>query len=244
MPQKHRAKRVVLNSENRNQRSPQTETSGSGNGGGRGKYVMRLTNPEPPKVPAWYVDTACTALLIGGCIAIAGDVYMSWRGFDELGLSLVPSVVLTSIVAITQVGSATVQALGGSPRKGIGGNDEADFVWGLILPGAYFLDFVSNFYGFGGVPHILRILIQPINSIGMILTHAMLALLLCFGDEILFRIRHQLSPSAEANRLRARGRRIELDANYRALNKYRQRAMDRADDIGMNAPIDLEWMDD
>lgn len=230
MAKRRRRTKKVINRRNRNQ--------------GNSSKAIQLTNSAPPSVPAWFTDVVCHGLLIGGVGAIAGDVYMSWQGFGEMGISLWPATVLTGIVAISQVGCGVIQALGGSPRKGIGGNDDGDFVWGLLLPGLYFLDFASNFYGFGGTPHLFRILLNPMDAIGMVVANVMLALLLCFGDEILFRIRHQLSPAAEANRIKAQGRKIELDANHTALRVYRVRAIERAREIGDTAPIDLEWMDD
>ncbi|MGG6240920.1 hypothetical protein ACQ4N7_20045 [Nodosilinea sp. AN01ver1] len=63
------------------------------------------------------------------------------------------AVVLTTIVAVSQLGSGVIQALGGNPFTGIGGSASGDGMWGLTLRGLYGLDIFSNFSGFGGAQY-------------------------------------------------------------------------------------------
>ena len=192
----------------------------------------------PPKASAWQTDTNLFILGATGVGLLAADIFMSWAGFNTLDIGLVPSIALTALIAASQIGAANVQALGGSPRQGIGGNSGTDFVWKGVLPLAYLVDFGSNFFGFGGFPHLMQILVTPFSAIGMVATYAFLAALLCFGDEICFRLRYQLSPAAEVNRLTAQRRNAQYRANRRALNRYSERLMDRADEIGNDMPLD------
>lgn len=193
---------------------------------------------EPPKASAWQIDTVCFALGAWGVGMITADIFMSWVGFETLNIGLIPSISLTGFIAVTQIGAASIQALGGSPRQGIGGNSGTDVIWKWVLPLAYLVDFTSNFFGFGGFPHLMRVLVAPLDALGMIATHAFLAALLCFGDEVCFRLRYQLAPAAEVNRLTAQRRNAQYRANRRALDRYSERLMDRADEIGDDMPLD------
>lgn len=199
----------------------------------------------PPRVSPWRVDLVLLLLTIAGFAAIGADCWMSWEGFSTMPIDWWIGVVLTSIVAVSQLGSGIIQALGGDPFKGIGGSTSADDWWGLTLKGLYVLDIFSNFAGFGGTQYLSfdALWNSPGGTIGLLLWNATLAVLLAFGDEILFRLRDRIAIGAQKNQQLAKIRAIQVDAHNQVLRHYKTRAMEQADAAGQKLNVSFDWLE-
>jgi hypothetical protein len=205
-----------------------------------------LVTTALPKVSPNRIRLVLLVLTLGGFAAIAADCWMSWEGFRTLPIDWWVSATLTSIVAVSQLGSGTIQALGGDPFKGIGGSTNGDGMWGMTLRGLYGLDIFSNFAGFGGTSHLSigALLTDPMGAIGLVLWNGVLAILLAFGDEILFRLRDRIAIGAQKNQQLAKLREIQVTAHDQALNEFRTRAMAQARTAGQRANINFDWVEE
>lgn len=199
----------------------------------------------PPKVSPERVALILLCLTVAGFAAIAADCWMSWEGFKTLPIHWWVAVTLTAIVAASQLGSGVIQALGGDPFTGIGGSASGDGIWGLTLRGLYGLDIFSNFAGFGGTQYlsIQAIWNNPGGTLGLILWNFILAVLLAFGDEILFRLRDRIAIGAQKNQQLAKVRAIEIEAHNKMLKHYKTRAMEQADAAGQKLNVNFDWLE-
>ncbi|WOD37381.1 hypothetical protein [Nodosilinea sp. E11] len=199
----------------------------------------------PPRVSPWRVDLALLLLTVGGFAAIGADSWMSWEGFSTMPIDWWIAAILTAIVAVSQIGSGIIQALGGDPFKGIGGSTSADDWWGITLKGLYVLDIFSNFAGFGGTQYlsINALWADPLGTIGLLLWNATLAVLLAFGDEILFRLRDRIAIGAQKNQQLAKIRAIQVEAHNKVLDHYRKLAVEQAEAAGQNLSVAFDWLD-
>lgn len=199
----------------------------------------------PPRVSPERVTVILLCLTVAGFAAIAADGWMSWEGFSTLPISWWVAVTLTVIVAAAQLGSGIIQSLGGDPFSGVGGSASGDGLWGLTLRGLYGLDIFSNFAGFGGTKYLSLDLIwaDPMGTIGLILWNFVLAVLLAFGDEILFRLRDRIAIGAQKNQQLAKLRGIQVKAHNQVLRHYEARAMAQAEAAGQNMNVNFEWLE-
>ncbi|MEM6866777.1 MAG: hypothetical protein AAF528_00135 [Cyanobacteria bacterium P01_C01_bin.121] len=205
--------------------------------------LMMIPN-TPPRVSPERIRLVITALTIGGFAAIGADCWMSWAGFSSLPIDWWVAATFTAIVAISQLGSGVIQALGGDPFAGIGGSASGDGAWGITLRGLYGLDIFSNFSGFGGTMHLSFQLLwaDPLGTLGLVLWNLVLAVLLAFGDEILFRLRDRIAIGAQKNQQLAKIRAINVRAHNVALDQYRNRAMEQARQVGQNLNVRFDWL--
>ncbi|MEM6839905.1 MAG: hypothetical protein AAF609_24095, partial [Cyanobacteria bacterium P01_C01_bin.120] len=155
------------------------------------------------------------------------------------------AVALTAIVAISQLGSGVIQAMGGNPFKGVGGSVGGDGAWGLTLRALYGLDIFSNFSGFGGADQFSlgALWNDPGGTLGLLVWNLVLSVLLAFGDEILFRIRDRVSIGAQANQQLAKLRQIQVDAHNVTLKHYRTRAMKQAQLAGEKMNVNFDFLE-
>jgi hypothetical protein len=198
----------------------------------------------PPRVSPERVKMVLTLLTVGGFLAIAADCWMSWEGFQSLPIDWWIAACLTGLVALAQLGSGVIQGLGGNPFKGVGGSSGNDGIWGLTLRALYGLDIFSNFAGFGGTQYLSfgGVLRDPLGTLGMILWFGILAVLLAFGDEILFRLRDRIAIGSQRNQQLAKMRAINLKAHNRALKHYETRALSQAEQSGQQLDVTFDWM--
>lgn len=202
-----------------------------------------------PRVSPERVQFVIWGLTIGGFLAIGADCWMSWEGFKTLPISWWVAATLTGLVALSQLGSGVIQGLGGNPFRGIGGSSDGDGIWGLSLRALYGLDIFSNFAGFGGtafLPNSLwELLTNPLGllgSMGNLLWYLLLAVLLAFGDEILFRLRDRIEIGSQRNQALARMRKINVQAHERTLSHYEKNAMAYADQQGQELQPSFDWI--
>ncbi|MGG6241868.1 hypothetical protein ACQ4N7_24860, partial [Nodosilinea sp. AN01ver1] len=87
------------------------------------------------------------------------------------------------------------------------------------------------------------ILADPLGTIGLIIWNGVLAVLLAFGDEILFRLRDRIAIGAQKNQQLAKIRAIQLDAHDTLLNHYKTRAMEQAEAAGQNLTVAFDWLE-
>lgn len=209
------------------------------------RSALRAIPNTPPRVSPERIRLVVTALTVGGFAAIGADSWMSWQGFSSLPIDWWVAVTLTAIVAISQLGSGVIQALGGDPFAGIGGSAGGDGAWGITLRGLYGLDIFSNFAGFGGTSHlsIQAMWADPLGTLGLLLWNGVLAVLLAFGDEILFRIRDRIAIGAQRNQQLAKIRAIQVKAHNIALEEYRTRAMAQAKEVGQKLNVRFDWLE-
>ncbi|MEM6840498.1 MAG: hypothetical protein AAF609_27160, partial [Cyanobacteria bacterium P01_C01_bin.120] len=92
----------------------------------RGSAALAVVPNTPPKVSPERVRLVVMLLTVGGFVAIAADCWMSWDGFSTMPIDWWIAVALTAIVAISQLGSGVIQAMGGNPFKGVGGSVGGD----------------------------------------------------------------------------------------------------------------------
>ena len=193
------------------------------------RSALAVVPSAPPKVSPERVRLVVMLLTIGGFVAIAADCWMSWEGFRTMPIDWWIAAALTAIVAISQLGSGVIQAMGGDPFKGVGGSVSGDGAWGLTLRALYGLDIFSNFSGFGGAEQFSF--------------RTLWAVLLAFGDEILFRIRDRVAIGSQANQQLAKLRQIQLDAHNVTLRYYRQRAMQQAQAAGEKMSVNFDFLE-
>ena len=208
------------------------------------RSALAVVPSAPPKVSPERVRLVVMLLTIGGFVAIAADCWMSWEGFRTMPIDWWIAAALTAIVAISQLGSGVIQAMGGDPFKGVGGSVSGDGAWGLTLRALYGLDIFSNFSGFGGTMHLSFQLLwaDPLGTLGLVLWNLVLAVLLAFGDEILFRLRDRIAIGAQKNQQLAKIRAINVRAHNVALDQYRNRAMEQARQVGQNLNVRFDWL--
>lgn len=209
------------------------------------KSTSTAITVSPPRVSPERVNVVLMSLTVAGFAAIAADGWMSWEGFKTLPIDWWVAVTLTTIVAASQLGSGVIQALGGDPFKGVGGSAGGDSTWGLILRGLYGLDIFSNFAGFGGTQYLNLDVIwaDPVGAIGLVLWNLVLAVLLAFGDEILFRLRDRIAIGAQKNQQLAKLRGIQVAAHNKVLSQYRKRAMEQAEAAGAKMDVQFDWLE-
>lgn len=201
-----------------------------------------------PRVSPERVAFVIWALTVGAFLAIFADCWMSWEGFSTLPIDWWVAATLTGLVALSQLGSGVVQGLGGNPFRGVGGSSDGDGLWGLALRGLYALDIFSNFAGFGGtayLPSFWALFSNPLsifNDLGNLLWYGLLAVLLAFGDEILFRLRDRIAIGSQRNQSLARMRTINVQAHDRALSHYEKNAMAYADQQGQQMTPSFDWI--
>ncbi|HEY9881665.1 MAG TPA: hypothetical protein V6D29_24655 [Leptolyngbyaceae cyanobacterium] len=224
------AKRVKLRRVNSDQYSPSASA---------------LVPTTPPRVSPGRVQGAISLLTVGAFILIAADCWMSWEGFSQLPVDWWIAASLTGLIAITQIGAGVIQSIGGDPFKGIGGSAQGDGGWGIILRGLYLIDIFSNFAGFGGVQYLSLdgLMADPLGAIGLILWNGVLAILLAFGDEILFRIRDRITIGAAVNGQLAKLRAIQIETHNLVLQAYREKAVAYARSLGERMPISFDWLE-
>lgn len=200
---------------------------------------------SPPRVSPGRVKLVVGVLTVCGFAAIGADCWMSWEGFRTLPVDWWIAATLTAGVAVSQLGSGVIQSLGGNPFQGIGGNAQGDAVWGLTLKGLYGLDIFSNFSGFGGQQYLSlgALMADPLGTIGLLFWFGLLATLLAFLDEIVFRLRDRIAIGAQANQQRAKIRDIQIKAHDVALAEYRSRAMQQAADMGQRMGVSFDWVE-
>ena len=210
------------------------------------KLALAAIPNTPPRVSPQRVKAVVTCLTIAGFAAIGADCWMSWQGFSSMPIDWWVAATLTAIVAVSQLGTGIIQALGGNPFVGVGGSARGDGIWGITLRGLYGLDIFSNFSGFGGTAHlsIWGLWRDPMGQIGLVLWHLVLAVLLAFGDEILLRIRDRIAIGAQVNQQLAKIRDINVTAHNIALKEYRARAMAQAKQAGQKMDVHFEWIED
>lgn len=199
----------------------------------------------PPRVSPGRVKLVLALLTVAGFAAIAADCWMSWEGFSTLPIDWWVSATLTGIVAASQLGSGIIQALGGDPFTGVGGSAQGDGMWGMTLRGLYGLDIFSNFAGFDGTQYLSlgAVLGDPGGTLGLILWNAVLAVLLAFGDEILFRLRDRIAIGAKKNQQLAKLQDINLKAHNTLLKEYEARAMQQAQTSGQSLNVSFDWLE-
>ena len=209
------------------------------------RSALAVVPSAPPKVSPERVRLVVMLLTVGGFVAIAADCWMSWEGFRTMPIDWWIAAALTAIVAISQLGSGVIQAMGGAPFKGVGGSVSGDGAWGLTLRALYGLDIFSNFSGVGGAEQFsFRTLwADPGGTLGLLVWHLVLAVLLAFGDEILFRIRDRVAIGSQANQQLAKLRQIQLDAHNVTLRYYRQRAMQQAQAAGEKMSVNFDFLE-
>jgi hypothetical protein len=208
-------------------------------------HTATAITTTPPRVSPERVNLVLICLTVAGFAAIAADCWMSWEGFKTLPIDWWVAATLTAIVAASQLGSGIIQSLGGDPFTGVGGSSSGDGLWGLTLGGLYWLDIFSNFAGFGGTQYLNLSLIlnAPGATIGLIVWNAVLAVLLAFGDEILFRLRDRIAIGAQRNQQLAKIREIQIQSHNKMLKHYRERASEAADVAGQNMSVDFDWIE-
>jgi hypothetical protein len=209
------------------------------------KSTSTAITTTPPRVSPERVNVVLMCLTVAGFAAIAADGWMSWQGFKTLPIDWWVAVTLTTIVAASQLGSGVIQALGGDPFKGVGGSAGGDGWWGITLRGLYGLDIFSNFAGFGGTQYLNVGVIwaDPMGAIGLVLWNLVLAVLLAFGDEILFRLRDRIAIGAQRNQQLAKLRGIQVSAHNKVLEQYRKRAMEQAETAGAKMNVAFDWLE-
>jgi hypothetical protein len=113
------------------------------------------------------------------------------------------------------------------------------------LRGLYGLDIFSNFAGFGGTQYldIGVIWADPMGAIGLVLWNLVLAVLLAFGDEILFRLRDRIAIGAQKNQQLAKLRGIQVAAHNKMLDLYCRRAMEQAESAGAKMNVSFDWLE-
>ncbi|HEY9760915.1 MAG TPA: hypothetical protein V6D07_00230 [Trichocoleus sp.] len=213
-----------------------------------GQYSPRssaIVPATPPRVSPERVQGAIALLTVGAFVLIAADCWMSWVGFSQLPVDWWIAASLTGLIAITQIGAGVIQSIGGDPFKDIGGSAQGDGGWGIILRGLYLIDIFSNFAGFGGVQYlnINQLMADPLGVIGLVLWNGVLAILLAFGDEILFRIRDRIAIGAAVNGQLAKLRSIQVETHNLVLQAYRERAIAYARTLGEKLPISFDWLE-
>lgn len=212
---------------------------------GRPATSYALATTPPPRVSPHRIRLVVFVLTVGGFAAIAADCWMSWEGFKTMPVDWWVAATLTALVAASQLGSGVIQNLGGDPFKGVGGSASGDGMWGMTLRGLYGLDIFSNFSGFGGVPDpfLWKLMSDPLGTLGLLLWTLVLAILLAFGDEILFRLRDRIAIGAQRNQQLAEIRSIQVATHNTALRTYRARAMEAARRVGEEVNIEFDWME-
>lgn len=198
----------------------------------------------PPRVSPNRIRAVIACLTVAGFAAIAADCWMSWEGFNTLPVDWWVAATLTGLVAASQLGSGVIQSLGGDPFAGVGGSSQGDGAWSMTLKSLYALDIFSNFSGFGGTDYLSwgRLLGDPGGTIGLVLWHGVLAVLLAFGDEILFRLRDRIEIGAQKNQQLAKIRGIQVAAHNRTLDVYQRRAMEQAAAHGKRVNVDFGFL--
>ena len=200
-----------------------------------------------PRVSPGHVTMVKVFATIGGFGLIAYDGWMSWQGFEFVpDIDMYGQVTLTSLVMVVQLASGVIQALGGNPFVGLGGNPQADGIVGNFIKAIYFADFLSNFAGWGGGYYLspLVFLRAPFESLAMLALRGLLSILLVFGDEMVFRLRDRLIQGSRGNQQRARLFNIRKRAHDKALDVYERIAMRRAEELGRAMDVDFEWIED
>lgn len=188
--------------------------------------------------------------LLGTCTGfalIAYDGYMSWLGFGTISnIDLFGRSVMTLLIVTVQLTSGCIQALGGNPLVGLGGNAQGDGIVAWFIKGLYVADFISNFTGWGGDRHLsLGALVRdPFSNLMMAAWIALWSLILVFADEIAFRIRDRLIIGSVGNQQRAKIFRIRRKAHDKALEVWETHAMQEAEAIGKTLGVDFEWIEE
>lgn len=206
----------------------------------------RLRVPAPPqqRISKSRVATIKAAALVAAIALNLYDAWVSWQGLKMLSLPDFAPLVLALLILIVQLASGAIQQLGMNPFRGVGGNKLMDFLWVWGLVSVYVVDVGSNALAFGISQYLslAAILAAPINTLGMGAIVLMLAVLLCFGDEILLRLVDRLAIGARANDAAARKAAIDALAYQRYLTGYKQRALANADRAGQSATVDFAWL--
>ena len=150
----------------------------------------RRSRYHRPKVTQWRLDTTLS-FVIGIAIALVlYDAYVSYMGFQKLGLEGHGPFIFAGLIFVTQMGVGLLHALGEDFRDVKAGSDTEflNNVWAWVLFIIYGVDIASNSLEFGLMEYLGRVIPAPVEGIGGVLLVLALATLLCFGDEILLRI--------------------------------------------------------
>ena len=197
-------------------------------------YYSRRANNFKPNVTQWRLETTLI-FVIGVAIALViYDAFVSFLGFKKLGLEGHGPFIFAGLVFVTQLGVGLLHALGEDFRDVKGGSDTEfiNNVWSWVLIIIYGTDIASNAFEFGLFDYLSRAIAAPVEGLGGALLVIGLAVLLCFGDEILLRIYDKANVARAKNKAYAKRHKTAIRASNQYLRSMSERTMQDAETQG------------
>lgn len=187
-----------------------------------------------PAVTQWRLDTALLFVLgVAGSLVVY-DAFVSFRGFQKLGLEGHGPFIFAGLIFVTQLGVGLLHALGEDFRDLKAGSytQFLNNVWSWVLLIIYGTDIASNAFEFGLFSYLLQVPARPVEGIGGALLVSGLAVLLCFGDEILLRIYDKLNTARARNAAYAKHHGVAIRVNKKYLEAMESRQVQTAETAG------------
>ena len=205
----------------------------SRNNNNKNNYYRR-SRYHRPKVTQWRLDTTLSFVIGIAISLVLYDAYVSYMGFQKLGLEGHGPFIFAGLIFVTQMGVGLLHALGEDFRDVKAGSDTEflNNVWAWVLFIIYGVDIASNSLEFGLMEYLGRVIPAPVEGIGGVLLVLALATLLCFGDEILLRIFDKINVARAKNRAYARHHNVAIKASDTYLKMMEERAVQDAETQG------------
>jgi hypothetical protein len=160
-----------------------------------------------PAAQQWRIDTTTTVILASAAGLILYDSWVSYNGFEKLGIGYQSSIVFAVLIAVVQLGVGANHVVGGSfSIKGDNGDDLIDTIFSVGIRSIYIIDIASNAveFGIGKALKLSNLQADPANALGVAAIFAGLAFLLSFGDDMLLRLNDRIAAGSTLNRIRSK----------------------------------------
>ena len=183
-----------------------------------------------PAVTQWRLDGSAAIVLGTATALVVYDAWVSYQGFQQLGLGDHAPAVFAGLIFTTQMGVGLLHAVGEDFRsiKAHSDTQIIDSAWSWVLVIIYGVDIASNAVEFGFISKLASIRQTPVESLGSAALVLGMSVMLCFGDEILLRIYDKLSLAAKKNRLFSRRHGINVRAHQQHLYVLEDQAVQAA----------------
>lgn len=187
-----------------------------------------------PRVTQWRLDSTLFGVVAVAIALVIYDAYVSFLGFQGLGLEGHGPFIFAGLIFITQMGVGVLHAVGEDFRDVKAGSDTEflNNIWSWILFIIYGTDIASNAFEFGLVEYLSRAMSAPVEGLGGGALVLALATMLCFGDEILLRVFDKLNLARAKNRASAKRHNAAIAASNTYVQYYQERAVQDAESEG------------
>lgn len=197
-------------------------------------YNYQQRPNHKPQVTQWRLDATLLFVLGVSVALVVYDAFVSFLGFQKLGLDGHGPFIFAGLIFVTQMGVGLLHALGEDFRDVAAGSDTQflNNAWSWVLIIIYGTDIASNAFEFGLFDYLEQSLAAPVEGLGGALLVLGLATLLCFGDEILLRIYDKINIARARNVAYARRHGVSVQANRKYLDAMKDRQMQEAETAG------------